>query len=106
VYDSLPALLGEGHCVERLMRGLDRLTDSSPARTLAARLRRALRGPGFPVALGVGALLVFCWPFVRVPPPPLSHAWIHVFAAWTLAIVALALLARALASPDDGDRDG
>jgi hypothetical protein len=88
------------------MRGSHRLADSPAARKLAGRLARALRGPGFPVALGAGSLLLFCWPFVRVPPPPLSHAWIHIFGAWALAILALALLARALAAPDDGERDG
>jgi hypothetical protein len=88
------------------MRGPNPLADSPASRTLIRRLARALRGPGFPLALGVGSLLLFCWPFVRVPPPRLVHAWIHVFAAWALAILALALLARALAAPDDGDRDG
>jgi hypothetical protein len=81
-------------------------TDSPPARPFAARLARALRDPGFPTVLGVAATLLFCWPFVRTPPLALVDAWLHLFVAWSLAILALALLSRALARPDGEERDG
>jgi hypothetical protein len=81
-------------------------SDAPSTRSFAARLVRALRDPGFPVALAVGALLLFSWPFVRVPRLDLAQAWVHVFAAWALAIASLAVFARALAGPDDEGRDG
>jgi hypothetical protein len=68
----------------------------------SGRLTEALRHPVFPAALAVAALLLFCWPFVRVPRLPLADAWAHLGAAWALVIVALWALSRAVPG---GDRD-
>jgi hypothetical protein len=89
------------------MPGRDRLAQSTPGRRLLRRSRRVLRDPGFPPAVGVGALLLFSWPILRVPPPSLLPACVHLFVAWALVILTLALLARALApGVDDRERDG
>jgi len=50
----------------------------------------ALGGP-----LVLVALLLFCWPFVRVPRLSLAEAWTHLLGAWALVIAALVLLSRA-----------
>jgi hypothetical protein len=78
----------------------------SRSRSVVARLARALHEPELPIALGVGALLLFCWPFVRSPPLSIAEAFAHLFGAWLLTIAALALFARALARPAGEDRDG
>jgi hypothetical protein len=66
-------------------------------RTLWSRAAASLRDPAFPAALACLALLLFCWPFLRVPRLPLAQAWAHLFASWAVAVLALAALARALA---------
>jgi hypothetical protein len=72
----------------------------------AQRLSAALRHPVFPAALGVAALLLVCWPFVRVPRLPLAHAWAHLTVAWALIIAALWALARAAGGGDGEDPGG
>jgi hypothetical protein len=73
-------------------------------RTIRSRSLASLRDPAFPAALAIIALLLFSWPFVRVPRLPLAHAWGHLFASWALAIAALFALSRALARRRGPDR--
>ncbi len=69
-----------------------------------ARWRHALRQPSFPRALAIGAVLLFCWPFVRVPRLQLAEAWIHLTVSWALVIAGILAHARALVdAPDEGD---
>jgi hypothetical protein len=77
-----------------------------PGASRSTRLGSALRQPIFPAALGAAALLLFCWPFVRVPPLPLLQAWAHLGAAWALVIAALWALARAAGRGDEGGPGG
>lgn len=69
------------------------------------RLRAALARPAFAAALTGLAALLFCWPFVLVPPPSLATACALVFAAWAAVIGALWVVARALGDeePDRGE---
>jgi hypothetical protein len=61
----------------------------------------------FAVSLLVTALLLFTWPFVRVPRLHLVPAYLHLVAAWTLVIGALIVLSRAVrrSRTRTGDRD-
>jgi len=68
-----------------------------------ARWRLALRQPSFPRALAIVAVLLFCWPLVRVPRLGLGEAWVHLTVSWAFVIVAILARARALAEPDEGD---
>lgn len=46
--------------------------------------------------LALVALLLFCWPFLRVPRPTLGEAWAHLFGVWALLVAVLFLLAKAI----------
>jgi hypothetical protein len=59
-------------------------------RNLGASRRRV-----FAAGLLVTGLLLFTWPFVRVPRLHLVPAYLHLLAAWVLVVAALALLSRA-----------
>jgi len=59
--------------------------------------------------LGAVALLLFCWPFVRVPRPTLLDAFVHTFASWVAAIGLLWWISRGFGRTPggrSGDRDG
>jgi hypothetical protein len=60
------------------------------------------------VALGVlaGFLLVFTWPFVRSPPLTLGASYVHLLAAWAVAIVALVAMSRSFGGRPPGGEDG
>lgn len=58
-------------------------------------------------ALGVIALLLFCWPFVSVPRPSLPDAYLHMFGSWIAAIALLWWISRGFGRGErSGDRDG
>ncbi|HET7752322.1 MAG TPA: hypothetical protein VFK85_00315 [Anaeromyxobacteraceae bacterium] len=59
------------------------------------RARTTARTNAVAAAIATIALLLFCWPLVRIPRLTLSQAWLHLFGAWALLIVALFALARA-----------
>ncbi len=71
--------------------------------------RRLWRHPVFAGALGVLAVLLFCWPFARVPPLSLWLAYLHMFGSWTAAIALLWWISRGFGREPEarsGDRDG
>ncbi len=53
----------------------------------------------FAAGLLASALLLFTWPFVRVPRLHLVPAFLHLLAAWVLTVAALAVLAHAARRP-------
>ena len=55
---------------------------------------RAARAATLRPPLAVAALLLFLWPLVRMPRLPLADAWLHLFGAWALLIVAIFALAK------------
>jgi hypothetical protein len=63
------------------------------------------RQRAFAVGLLVTGLLLFTWPFVRVPRFHVVAAYLHLLGAWAVVIAALGLLAGALAASARG-RDG
>ena len=54
------------------------------------------RQRAFAAALLVGGLLLFTWPFVRVPPLHVVPAFLHLAGAWALVVAGLALLSHAI----------
>jgi hypothetical protein len=54
----------------------------------------------------VAGLLLFTWPFVRVPPLPLAPAFVHLLGAWVLMVLGLAAVSRALRGGGDADDGG
>jgi hypothetical protein len=74
-----------------------------------ARPGRLWPHPVLAAALGAVALLLFCWPFVRVPRPTLPAAFLHMFGSWTAAIGLLWWISRGFgrgSGGPGGDRDG
>ncbi len=77
--------------------------------------RRAQPGPDdrasrirvFAAGLLVTGLLLFTWPFVRVPRFHLVPAYLHLLGAWVLVVAGLVVLSRALdpSRTRAGDRD-
>jgi hypothetical protein len=66
------------------------------------------RTSAFAAAFAIGAILFFAWPLARVPRLDVPRAFLHVFGAWTLTVVALWWLSRRLGSAPrrPGERDG
>ncbi len=65
--------------------------------------------PVLAAVLGTVALLLFCWPFVRVPRPTLPAAYLHMFGSWAAAIAVLWWISRGFGHGPggrSGDRDG
>ncbi len=58
------------------------------------RARRVARHPAFAAIVGLLALLLFCWPLVRVPRLSVSQAYVHLFGAWAIVIALIFLVAR------------
>ncbi len=69
------------------------------------RDRAASRQLVFAVGLFVIGLLLFTWPFVRVPPLHLVPAFLHLLGAWALVLVGLAVMSHALGRRARKDRD-
>lgn len=63
------------------------------------------RQRAFAFGLLVTGLLLFTWPFVRVPRFHVVPALLHLLGAWAVVIAALGLLATALTASARG-RDG
>jgi hypothetical protein len=74
---------------------------SAPGRRPAIVRQRAFAA-GFLVA----GLLLFTWPFVRVPPLPLAPAFLHLLGAWVLVVAGLAATSRALRRAGNGRDEG
>jgi hypothetical protein len=75
----------------------------------ASRLRRPSapsRQRAFAAALLFAGLLLFTWPFVRVPPLHVVPAFLHLIGAWALVIAGLGLLARAVGRAPPRDPRG
>ncbi len=70
------------------------------------RTRGAPRARAFAAWLLAVGVLTLTWPFVRVPPLHLVHAWMHLLGAWAVVIVALVALSRALRRRTKGHVDG
>lgn len=70
-----------------------------------ARIRRVLRQRAFAASFLVVGVLVFAWPFVRVPRFHLVPAFVHLVVAWALVVIGLAAMSRALrrAEREPGD---
>ena len=64
------------------------------------------RQRAFASALLVVGLLLFTWPFVRVPPLHVVPAFLHLLGAWAIVVAGLALLARAVGPERGRDRHG
>lgn len=62
-----------------------------PGRPSATSRQRAFAG-----TLLIAGLLVFTWPFVRVPPLHVVPAFLHLLVAWALLVAGLAVLSRAV----------
>lgn len=78
--------------------------DGAPgAKRRGGRLQPRLALAG---ALATLALLLFCWPFVSVPPPTLPAACGHVFGSWAAAIALLWGVSRGFGRERGGDGDG
>ncbi len=83
------------------------MTEEAPTGT--GRRRPSSPHPVLAAALGVGVLLLLCWPFVQTPPPSLPAAFVHVFATWAAAIALLWWISRGYGrgpGAEGGDRDG
>ena len=59
----------------------------------------------FAAGLLVTGLLLFTWPFVRVPRLHLVPAFLHLLAAWALVVAGLAVLSRAARRPQTPPED-
>ena len=59
-----------------------------------SRGKEVLRRPAFSLVLAGCALALFSWPILRRPPPDATVAYLFLFAAWALVILALAIMAR------------
>lgn len=55
---------------------------------------RWLRERAIALAIFVASLLVFTWPFVRSPAPPLGASYVDLLVAWTASVVVLGAAAR------------
>ena len=60
------------------------------------RARRVLRHNAFAAVLGLLALLLFCWPWVRVPRLSVSQAYLHLFGVWAVLVAVIFWMSRAL----------
>jgi hypothetical protein len=65
---------------------------------------RVLGNPVFAAALALLTAMLFCWPFVRMPPLSLGHAYLHLFGSWAMLILALWRIARQLGRLPRADR--
>jgi hypothetical protein len=74
----------------------DPARESAPARD-ASPARETPRLTAIAAPLALVALLLFCWPFVRVPRLSLGEAWAHLFGAWALLVAMLFVLSRTIA---------
>jgi hypothetical protein len=70
--------------------------ESPPARD-ASPARETPRLTAIAAPLALVALLLFCWPFVRVPRLSLGEAWAHLFGAWALLVAMLFVLSSGIA---------
>lgn len=73
-----------------------------------ARIRRMLGQRAFAAWFLVAGVLVFAWPFVRVPRFHLVPAFVHLLIAWAFVVTGLAAMARALSRAErepGGDED-
>jgi hypothetical protein len=66
------------------------------------RVRRVLRHDAFAAVLGLIALLLFCWPWIRVPRLSVAQAFLHLFGAWAVLVAVIFRMSRALATPAPG----
>lgn len=57
---------------------------------------RQFRRGAWAIFIIVIGLLLFTWPFVRTPPLGIGSSYAHLLGSWTVIVVGLALLARAL----------
>jgi membrane associated rhomboid family serine protease len=64
------------------------------------RGRRLLRYNAFSALSGLLALLLFCWPWVRVPRLSVSQAYLHFFGVWAILVIVMFFMSRALAAPE------
>ncbi len=64
--------------------------------TRPERAPRVARHAAFAAILGILALLLFCWPLVRVPRLSVSQAYLHLFGAWALVIAVIFFVSRGL----------
>jgi hypothetical protein len=63
---------------------------------VSARDRQLRRG-AWATSIVVVGLLLFTWPFLRVPLLGIGRSYAHLIGSWAVVVAALALLARALA---------
>lgn len=68
---------------------------ASTADDATPRERRLRRG-AWAASIAVLGLLLFTWPFVRVPPLGIGASYAHLLGAWAAIVVALAFLSRAI----------
>jgi hypothetical protein len=73
------------------------------ARRERRHLARVLRQEAFAAGFLVAGLLLFTWPFVRVPRFHLVPAFLHLSVSWALIVVGLWAMARALSREEPGD---
>lgn len=76
------------------------------ARRERRHLAGVLREKAFATGFLVAGLLLFTWPFVRVPRFHLVPAFFHLSVSWALIVVGLWAMARALAREDEGEGEG
>ncbi len=65
---------------------------------------RRARHNAMAAVLGILGLLLFCWPWVRVPRLSVSQTYLHLFGAWALLVTAAFWMSRAAApsEPEGG----
>lgn len=64
------------------------------------RAQRVLRHNAFAAVLGLLGLLLFCWPWVRVPRLSVSQVFLHLFGAWAILVAVMFGMSRALVPPE------
>jgi hypothetical protein len=74
------------------------------ARRERRHLAGVLRQEAFAAGFLVAGLLLFTWPFVRVPRFGLVPAFLHLTAAWALIVTGLWAMSRALAREETEGR--
>ncbi len=80
----------------------------APSHLIAGRRKgRLWRHPAFAGTLAALAALLFCWPFVHVPPLDLWPAYLHLFGSWAVVILTLWWMSRCLGgeTEDQGGLD-
>lgn len=64
---------------------------------------RLRRNPILAIGTIVLIVLLLCWPFVREPPLDLRETYIHLFGAWSTAILVSWWWSRGLAQSERSD---